>query len=162
MVKAQLTSHSSYSVIPRTLIFLTSGDNILLLHGAPQKRLWANQYNGIGGQIEAGETPMQSALRELQEETGLTGIALDLRGIIHVTLPTSPGVILFVFVGEASSTSPLRASVEGVPIWIPKDNLATLPLVEDLPQLLPRILSPGPLLFGTYTFIGTELQMTFE
>ena len=34
-----------YTVIPRTAIFLWRGDFVLLLKGAPTKRLWANKYN---------------------------------------------------------------------------------------------------------------------
>ena len=48
-----------YHVIPRTLIFVTSRNpltgagEVLLLKGAPDKRLWANRYNGLGGHVEA-------------------------------------------------------------------------------------------------------------
>ena len=44
-----------YKIIPRTLIFVTRGEQVLLLKGAVHKRLWANQYNGIGGHVEQGE-----------------------------------------------------------------------------------------------------------
>jgi predicted NUDIX family phosphoesterase len=44
-----------YQIIPRVLIFIFDGDRVLLIKGAPNKRLWANQYNGIGGHIERGE-----------------------------------------------------------------------------------------------------------
>jgi len=40
-----------YAIIPRTLIFLTSGSDILLLKGAPTKHLWANRYNGMAGML---------------------------------------------------------------------------------------------------------------
>ena len=40
-----------YKIIPRTLIFVTRGEQVLLLKGAEHKRLWANQYNGIGGHV---------------------------------------------------------------------------------------------------------------
>ena len=41
-----------FTVIPRTLVFITRGDHVLLLRGSAQKRIWANKYNGIGGHIE--------------------------------------------------------------------------------------------------------------
>ena len=51
-------------LIPRTLIFLTCRDLVLLLKGAPHKRLWANRYNGIGGHIERGEDVLTAAQRD--------------------------------------------------------------------------------------------------
>ncbi len=159
--KSQLNAGGRYTVIPRTLIFLTRGEEVLLLRGAPDKRLWANQYNGFGGHIEAGETPYQAAVRELREETHLEVPDLTLRAIVHVTLPTPPGVMMFVFVGPAPAAEP-RPSREGVPVWVRRDRWADLPLVEDLPYLLPRLFEPGPLLFGHYTFAPDGLRVTFE
>jgi 8-oxo-dGTP diphosphatase len=139
-----------YPVIPRTLIFITKDNHILLLKGATTKQLWANKYNGIGGHIESGETPLQSAHRELQEETGLSVEYLDLRAVIHITMPQPPGIMLFVYVGETSSHV-LSSSSEGTPEWVSKSEYLQLELVEDLYTLLPMILEPGPLLYGTYT-----------
>ena len=45
-------SRDRYTVIPRTLCFVTRGDRVLLLRGALTKRIWANKYNGIGGDVE--------------------------------------------------------------------------------------------------------------
>jgi hypothetical protein len=43
-----------YKVVPRTLVFITRGDKVLLLKGAADKSIWANLYNGICGHIERG------------------------------------------------------------------------------------------------------------
>lgn len=161
----QRNPEQRYTVVPRTLIFLTRGDQILLLKGALTKRLWAGKYNGIGGHVEPGESPYRSALRELQEETGVEGIPLDLRGIVHVSMPDPPGVVLFVFVGDVGATNAtanLAASEEGVPAWIDRADLEDLPLVEDLPALLPRVLASGPPVFAHYVFTDAGLQITFE
>jgi len=71
-VTDQGLNQDRYMLIPRTLIFLTRGDKILLIKGAANKRLWANLYNGIGGHIEPGEDILSAARRELKEETNLT------------------------------------------------------------------------------------------
>ncbi|MBN2391881.1 MAG: NUDIX domain-containing protein, partial [Anaerolineae bacterium] len=88
----QLNAGVGYTVIPRVLVFLTRGDEVLLLRGAPDKKLWAGKYNGLGGHIEPGETPHQAAVREVAEEAGLTVTALTLRAVVHVTLAPAPGV----------------------------------------------------------------------
>ncbi len=152
---------SRYTVIPRTLVFLTQEDQILLLKGAPSKKLWANRYNGLGGHIEPQENPYEAAKREVWEESGLRVKTLTLRAVIHVTLPEPPGVMLFVFVGKASTTAPLKASEEGSLTWVRREDLDTLPLVDDLPQLLPRILEPGDMTFGHYHFTKDGLQIKF-
>ncbi len=53
-MQEQGTHFARYPVIPRALIFLFTGDSVLLLKGAPDKRIWPGLYNGIGGHIEAG------------------------------------------------------------------------------------------------------------
>lgn len=145
----QGTKSNKYAVIPRCLVFVMNGDYILLLKGSPSKRLWANQYNGIGGHIEPGENPLQAAHRELWEETGLTVDQLDLKAVIHITMPQSPGVMLFVFLGEADSMS-ISVGQEGTPEWVLKTEYQDLDLVEDLFILLPKILEQEPLFFGSY------------
>ena len=64
-------SRNRYQVIPRTLCFITHGDDVLLLLGGSHKRIWAGRYNGVGGHIEPGEDVYEATLREVAEETGL-------------------------------------------------------------------------------------------
>ena len=147
-------------VTPRVLIFLTSthpatgAREVLLLKGAPTKRLWANRYNGLGGHVEATEDVYTAAVREVWEEAGIEVRDLALRGV--VTIDTGfdefgrrPGVVMFVFVGETEERT-LWPSVEGTPAWLPVDDLARYPLVDDLAELLPRALG-GPFFYGHYS-----------
>jgi len=51
--------HERYVLIPRTLVFLFCGDQVLLLRGAPTKRIWPDRYNGLGGHLERGESLLE-------------------------------------------------------------------------------------------------------
>jgi 8-oxo-dGTP diphosphatase len=132
-----------YSLIPRTLIFLTCQEKVLLLKGGPDKHLWAGLYNGIGGHIEKGEDVLSAARRELREETGLEFPDLWLCGTVMVDTGENTGIGIFILRGEYkqyAECDPHLTSPDGELNWVPIDQMLALPLVEDLPVLLPRVL----------------------
>lgn len=149
-----------YSIIPRTLIFVLRGDEVLMIKGAPSKRLWANLYNGIGGHIDRGEDALSAARRELYEETGLKDVPLVLAGTVVIDAGGQKGIGLFVFRGEYTQGS-LRPSSEGQLEWVPSGALSNYPLVEDLSVLLPRILQmkPGDPPFSALYFYDEQDQL---
>jgi 8-oxo-dGTP diphosphatase len=151
-------SAGRYHTVPRTLCFITHGDDVLLLKGAPDKRIWANRYNGIGGHVERDEDVCASTWREIREETGWDADSLEnlrLRGLINVDAgDPRTGIMLFVFTARARRRQ-TRASAEGKLEWIPRSRLLEVDLVEDLPMLLPRVLSlpdDAPPLFAHYGY----------
>jgi len=137
-----------YQLIPRTLIFLTRGERVLLLKGAPHKRLWADLYNGIGGHIERGEDVLSAAHRELLEETGISNTELWLSGVITIDTGQEIGIGLYVLQGECpegtSNSAELISSDEGTLEWVDRAELPDLPLVEDLSWLVARLLAMRP------------------
>ncbi len=132
-------SQDRYMCIPRTLIFLTRGDSVLLLKGASTKRIWANKYNGVGGHVERNEDVLSSAKRELDEETGLS-TDLHLVGTLQVDVEPQTGICVYIFTGECLEGEP-RPSDEGTLEWLPFDKLDQYPLVNDVALLLARIRS---------------------
>lgn len=154
-----------YAVIPRTLSFLFRGNEVLLIQGNPQKKLWAGLYNAIGGHIERGEDSVSSALREIQEETGLEANRFRLVGTVLVDAEKELGVCLFVFRGEAKPGD-LTPSREGKPVWVAIERVSELPVVPDLPLLLRRVwlMRDGDPPFSARSFYNQEgkLEVVFS
>lgn len=69
-----------YMLIPRMLIFLRRGESVLLLKGAPTKRLWAGKYNGVGGHVERGEDILSAARKVPSWMNQLSGDFLPISG----------------------------------------------------------------------------------
>jgi 8-oxo-dGTP diphosphatase len=131
-----------YSLIPRTLTFIRWGDRVLLIRGAPHKKLWANRYNGVGGHVERGEDVLSSAHRELKEETGLEVSRLHWCGMVTVDTGGPIGIGIYIFKGEYEGGK-LVESREGSLEWLPLAGPADYPLVEDLPAILERVFGPA-------------------
>jgi 8-oxo-dGTP diphosphatase len=149
-VSDQGITSDRYQLIPRTLIFLIRDEHVLLLNGAANKRLWPNRYNGIGGHIEMSEDVLSSARRELLEESGYDCPDLWLCGIVIVDTGKNPGIGIYIFRGilptQAESRIPPNENgeiecPEGKLEWVTLSDVFSLPLVEDLPSLLPTVLT---------------------
>jgi 8-oxo-dGTP diphosphatase len=168
-VKDQGLEHSRYrfQVVPRTLIFVTYQDRVLLSMGASNKKIWPNLYNGVGGHIESGETPLAAAKRETSEEVGLMHLsAWKLCGtVIIATEDPLLGILLFVF-RAVSQDEHVRGSDEGEPRWVDWKILPPHTLVPDLVFLLPRVLDvpdeTSPFFARTFYDNADRLQIVFD
>src|SRR5260370_9474166 len=55
--------------LPYTICFCLRGDQVLMLYRSHAPN--AGRWNGLGGKIEAGETPWRNIHREIREEAGM-------------------------------------------------------------------------------------------
>lgn len=132
-----------WTVVPRTLCFVFHGDDVLLMKRGPQRKVFPNQYNGVGGHIERNEDPYTSARREIFEETGLEVTDLSLCAVYNIDTGEDSGIMLLVFRGAADKRE-VRQSDEGTLHWIAPDAVMSLDLVEDIPHILPRVMAHQP------------------
>lgn len=112
-----------------TLCYLRTNGQTLMLHRIKKPGdMHAGKWNGLGGKLLPGETPEQCAIREVQEESGLTMVNPRWRGLL--TFPAfsqNEDWYAFVFVGHNFSGE-LIDSAEGVLAWIDDDKLLDLNL----------------------------------
>jgi 8-oxo-dGTP diphosphatase len=151
-------------VLPRSLCFVRNGNDVLMMKRGPHRRVFPNRYNGLGGHVERDEDPVASVRREVREESGLSIRDVRLRAINHIDAGSPSGIMLFVFTAY-SDRRDVTASHEGTLHWIPQDQLLSLDLVEDLLQLLPRVLTLGdnapPLLIHVGYDANDAIRMRF-
>lgn len=159
---------SRYQFIPRVLVFLTRGDEVLLIKRSADRPIFPNLYNGLGGHVERGESIIAAAKREVEEESGLRVNNLWLCATVAIdTNNAGAGIAMFVFRGEANEAgSNLKESDEGTLQWVPLSHIPGLPMVEDIPTLLPKVmeLNEGDApLWGLYIYDSVgRLEINFE
>ena len=136
------------------LCFLIRDDKVLMLHRSnpPNQGLW----NGVGGKIMPGESPLHACLREVCEETGyvLDDHAVRFAGLLTWKgFEIAPGG-LFIFSANAPEIEP-SPNGEGRlewkdPAWIQ----ATDQVVSNIQVFLPHILSGKPPRWFHFSYQG--------
>ena len=114
-----------------SLIYLeNSRGEYLMLHRVKKKNdINHDKWIGVGGGFEHGESPEECALRETQEETGLTLTDCRFRGI--VTFDCEGQETLYMHLFTASGwTGELTDCDEGELEWVPKEKVYDLPIWE--------------------------------
>ncbi|EHJ01114.1 NUDIX hydrolase [Clostridium sp. DL-VIII] len=105
-----------------------------------------------GGHVEDGESLIESTIREIKEETGLTISNLEPCGIIYWNNDeTGDKYFVFNYRTDVFSGELLEKTDEGNVFWVDKDDLLNLNLSDGLKERLPMFLekkySEG---FGTW------------
>lgn len=113
-----------------TLCYIEKDGKYLMLHRIKKKNdANHDKWIGIGGGVEAGETPQQCLLREAKEETGLTLTAYRYRAVIEFMSDRWEDEIMHLFTATGFEGELIECS-EGVLEWIGVDDLLSLPQWE--------------------------------
>jgi len=97
-----------------TLLFIFEGDRVLLIR--KKRGLGAGKINGPGGKIDPGETPLECAIRETQEELGVTGLNPEEIGLLRFQFTDGLGLLCHVFRADAFTGAPVETE-EAIPLW---------------------------------------------
>ena len=115
-------------MILSTLCYLQQEDRYLMLHRVKKKHdINQDKWIGIGGKLEAGESPEECLLREAAEETGLTLTDYRFRGIVTFVSDKWDTEYMFLYTATGF-TGELKACDEGDLEWVPFDRIPSLPL----------------------------------
>ncbi|WP_127586095.1 NUDIX hydrolase [Paenibacillus koleovorans] len=129
-----------------TICFLYASGSVLLLNR--QSAPWMGRWNGVGGKLEPGETPLQGAVREIHEETGLELAESEIRysGTVTWSIDGVTTGGMYTFVAELNDPSVLptpTANEEGILDWKPIEWVLhpnNQGIASNLPYYLPALL----------------------
>jgi len=136
-----------------TLCFVIRNGEILLIR--KKRGLGAGKINGPGGRLEPGETPLQAAIRETEEELGVTPLEPEWAGTLRFEFLDGYRLDCSVFVAFDCIGTAIETD-EAVPMWTP---LAEIPYDEmwaDDRFWLPGVIEGGKFL-GFFRFNGEEM-----
>lgn len=147
--------------IPAVLIYPECGGEVLMLHRVTREHdFHKGKWNGLGGKSEPDESPLETARRELREESGLDLPESSFRALGTLQFPNfkpakSEDWIVYVFL--AAVPPELRGMdrrvEEGELHWIARDKVLELNLWDGDRHFLPLVLAGRPFL-GTMWYDG--------
>lgn len=141
--------------IRATLLFIVDQDRVLLIR--KKRGFGKGKVNGPGGKLDPGETELECAVRETEEELG-----------VHAVSPVKRGELWFQFVdGMAMHVAVFHATrhereaietEEAVPLWTPIDAIPFEAMWADDRHWLHRMLTGRENFMGRFLFEGDTMH----
>lgn len=123
---------------PATLVFVMRGDEILLIN--KKTGLGKGKVNGPGGKVDPGETPEACAVRECQEELGITVFNLEYCGQHRFQFVDGYSIHVWVYRTRDFAGVPVETR-EAKPLWVPLDEIPYEQMWEDDHLWLPMVIA---------------------
>ena len=160
-------------VIPAVLVYTfrsgSKGPEILMLHRNAGPRsggevdYHSGKWNGLGGKFEADESPLETARRELREESGLDLPEAAFQPLGVLTFPNFKAhknedwhcTVWVADVPESLRDFPVKGP-EGDLHWVESDRVAALPLWAGDRYFIAHVVSRQPF-FGTIWYRGQDV-----
>ncbi len=139
-----------------TMVVLRHEDAFLLLKR--NKMPNEGMYVPVGGKVEPYERPIDTAVRETAEETGiqLTREQLTYGGVLTETSPVHYNWLCFIFIAAIEWVPPPPCD-EGTLHWVPRSGLLNLPTPPTDWQIYEYLMSGQP--FALDALYDAELNL---
>jgi 8-oxo-dGTP diphosphatase len=143
-----------------TLCFIQRKEEILLIE--KKRGLGKGKVNAPGGKFDPGETAVACAIRETQEELGVTPLDPEYRGLLRFQFTDGYKLEAHLFhatrfEGEAVETE------EAVPLWTHLDAIPYRRMWADDVLWLPHFLNgrtiTGDFLFDHENMLGVQMEI---
>lgn len=113
-----------------TLCYMERNNKFLMLHRNKKEHdVNKGKWIGVGGKLEAGETPLAAVVREIREETGYIVQSCDFRGIVIFNYNDNPSEYMHLYTCKAFSGSLITCD-EGELEWVDKEEVYKLNIWE--------------------------------
>jgi 8-oxo-dGTP diphosphatase len=136
-----------------TLLFVIRDGQILLIH--KKRGLGAGKINGPGGRIEAGESAVECAIREVHEELLITVRDVKWAGTLRFQFVDGYSLHGEVFIAGDFNGTPTETN-EAVPHWFKLDELPYDRMWPDDELWMPLMLA-GKNFNGRFIFDGDTM-----
>jgi 8-oxo-dGTP diphosphatase len=147
--RVDLIDWTSWQAVDKaTLLFVKREDELLLIR--KRRGLGKGKINAPGGRLDEGESPVDGAIREVQEEVCVTPIDPDHRGQLYFQFVDGYSIHVWVFLatdhsGQACTTD------EAIPLWTAVDEIPYDEMWADdriwVPLMLERRTFSGKFIF---------------
>jgi 8-oxo-dGTP diphosphatase len=135
-------------------MFVVRGEEILLIE--KKRGHGAGKVNGPGGKIDAGESPLECAVRETEEELHISVRDARKVGELWFQMSDYPSILCHVFLASDFTGTPTETD-EAVPLWVPLDAIPYGRMWDDDIHWLPLVLQ-GKSLLGKFVFEGESME----
>jgi 8-oxo-dGTP diphosphatase len=139
--------------VPATLVFVIRDGEILLID--KKTGLGKGKVNGPGGKVEKGESPEACAIRECEEELGITVSNLQYCGQHRFQFVDGLTIHVWVYKTTDYEGTPTE-SIEARPRWFALDEIPYDQMWEDDGIWLPMLLR-GERFQGRWIFDGDRM-----
>lgn len=146
-----------------TLLFVVRAEGVLLIR--KKRGLGAGKLNAPGGKVDPGETPLEAAIREFEEELEARPHDPEKVGEVAFHVVEGDSIRIHVFRSDGVEGEPVETD-EAVPVWRARDEIPYDEMWEDDRYWLPLLLEGRRFevrtLFDGDRLLGVEVRTRGE